>query len=433
MKNESVALTPPMGWNSWDVYGASVTEDEVRRNAEYMAEHLKKFGWEYIVVDIQWYEPGANSCEYRPFTELEMDEYSRLMPAVNRFPSAANGMGFKSLADYIHGLGLKFGIHVMRGIPRQAVHKNTKILGTDIKAREIASTDSICRWNTDMYGVNPEKDGAMQYYDSLIELYASWGVDYIKVDDTSCAEIGDIPYFAGEIELIRNAIDKCGRNIILSLSPGPTSLEFAEHVKSNSNMWRITGDYWDRWEDLYKEFDVCNKWSNHSGPGHWPDADMLPIGYLGIRTNPNELGIGRVTNFTREEQVTMMTLWCMFRSPLMLGCELTRIDDWTLNLITNKDVLRILNDSKNGHQVYRKNDEIIWIAQDNDDESIYVALFNIKGEESTLFISLNKLGIKYNSNIRDLWSHKEIGNFNYDEILKFKINSHGCRLFKIYK
>ncbi len=118
MKHLLTAHTPPMGWNSWDCYGAAVREEEVRGNAQYMAEHLKEYGWEYVVVDIQWYESGAVSSQYRPFVPLEMDSFSRLIPAVNRFPSAADGRGFQALAEYVHSLGLKFGIHMMRGISR---------------------------------------------------------------------------------------------------------------------------------------------------------------------------------------------------------------------------------------------------------------------------------------------------------------------------
>ena len=165
-----IAKTSPMGWNSWDCYGAAVTEDIVRQNAEYMAKNLKKYGWEYIVVDIQWYEPKAVTHVYNPFTELCMDEYSRLIPDEMRFPSAAGGKGFAPLAEYVHSLGLKFGIHIMRGIPRQAVHSNTKIKGTDKTARDIAKTASICGWNTDMYGVDPLTESARQYYDSIFEL-----------------------------------------------------------------------------------------------------------------------------------------------------------------------------------------------------------------------------------------------------------------------
>ena len=227
LQHHKYALTPPMGWNSWDCYGASVREDEVRGNAEYMAKHLKPYGWEYVVVDIQWYEPGAVSSRYRPFVPLEMDEYSRLIPAANRFPSAAGGKGFKPIADYVHSLGLKFGIHIMRGIPRQAVHANTKIKGTNARARDIAHTNSICPWNTDMYGVDPNKEGAQEYYNSLFELYAEWGVDYVKVDDIAASRLYGI--HAEEIAMIRRAIDHCGRPMVLSLSPGPAPLEYADH------------------------------------------------------------------------------------------------------------------------------------------------------------------------------------------------------------
>ena len=168
-----IAKTPPMGWNSWDCYGAAVTEDIVRANADYMAKNLKQYGWEYVVVDIQWYEPTAESHYYHNFTELCMDEYSRLLPAVNRFPSAADGAGFAPLAEYVHSLGLKFGIHIMRGIPRQAVHRNTAIKGSTQTSREIAAQSSICDWNTDMYGVNCTTEGGQAYYNSLFELYAS--------------------------------------------------------------------------------------------------------------------------------------------------------------------------------------------------------------------------------------------------------------------
>lgn len=431
MKKDEFAIYPPMGWNSWDVYGASVTEEEVRKNAEYMAKNLKQYGWEYVVVDIQWYEPKAHSCYYNAFTELEMDEYSRLIPAENRFPSSENGQGFKPLADYIHGLGLKFGIHIMRGIPRQAVHRNTKILGTNITAREIASTDSICRWNTDMYGVDSSKEGAFEYYDSLIQLYSSWGVDFIKMDDASCAEIGDVPYFAGEIELIRKAIDKSGREIVLSLSPGPTSLESAQHVMKNANMWRMTGDYWDRWTDLYNEFDKCRKWSVYSGAGHWPDADMLPLGRLGIRTDRNDnYGIGRMTRFTKDEQIMMISLWCMFRSPLMLGSELTQIDDWTLELITNSEVLKILKDSRNGHEVYRKDDKVVWSAE-GEDGSVYIGLFNLCESQENISVDLTQLGLNESYRGRDLWLHKEIGIL--ENKIEFNINPHSCKLIKINK
>ncbi|MBR5089908.1 MAG: glycoside hydrolase family 27 protein, partial [Ruminiclostridium sp.] len=268
--------TAPMGWNSWDCWGAAVSEDTVRKNADFIAKHLKQFGYEYVVVDIQWSEPKAANHEYHPFTELSMDGFSRLIPAENRFPSAEGGKGFAPLADYIHSLGLKFGIHIMRGIPRQAVHQNTKILHSEKTAREIAKTDSICTWNTDMYGVDPSKEGAKEYYDSIFRLYAKWGVDFIKCDDIA----REFPHAEEELKLISRSLDECPIDMVLSLSPGPAPLEKAELFKQISNMWRITDDFWDKWELLYAMFERCEKWCTHTGAGHWPDADMLPVGAL---------------------------------------------------------------------------------------------------------------------------------------------------------
>lgn len=254
-----LATTPPKGWNSWDCYGASVTEEEVKQNAIYMKDNLNDAGYEYVVVDIQWYEPTANSSIYNAYANLEMDEFSRLIPAANRFPSAANGAGFKPLGDFIHSLGLKFGIHYMRGIPRQAVHDNTPILGSDHTARDIAKPNSICPWNTDMYGVDTSKPGAKDYYRSLIDLFGSWGVDFLKVDD-----IADSKLYGGhldEITMLREAIDESRYDIVLSLSPGPASLDHGAFLQKNANMWRLTDDYWDNWHQLYDMFDRCQKWA----------------------------------------------------------------------------------------------------------------------------------------------------------------------------
>ena len=422
-----IAKTPPMGWNSWDCYGASVTEDEVKGNAEYMAKHLIKYGWEYVVVDIQWYEPEAYTSAYRPFVPLCMDEYSRLIPAENRFPSSKDGQGFRPLADYIHSLGLKFGIHIMRGIPRQAVHANTPIKGTNKGARDIAHSCNICQWNTDMYGINPSAEGAQQYYNSLFELYASWGLDFVKVDDIAKSYIMKEDYFAGEVELIRNAIDNCGRDIVLSLSPGPALIEQSEHLKQNANMWRITADYWDRWEDLFDEFEKCNKWSCHSGEGHWPDADMLPLGHIAIRSC--EHGIGdRWTRFSKDEQLTMMTLWCMFRSPLMFGGELRDNDEWTLSLMTNEEVLRVLNHTHSNKQLYRYGNSVAWTAKD-EDGSLYLALFNTDVKKATIETQLSKLGITGSCKVRDLWKKEDV--FVCENSIVADVPSHGARLFKL--
>ena len=249
-----LAPTPPMGWNSWDSYGTTIKESEVKANADFMASELKQYGWQYIVIDIQWYEPNAHAHGYRPNAQLSMDSNGRLIPAVNRFPSAANGQGFKAVADYIHGKGLKFGIHILRGIPRQAVAANTPILGSSAHAADVADKTSLCKWNTDMYGVDMTKPGAQAYYDSIVAQYAAWGVDFIKADDMSR------PYHKAEIEGLHKAIVKSGRPIVLSLSPGPAPLGEVESLRANAQMWRIEDDLWDNWKSLRAMYDRAESW-----------------------------------------------------------------------------------------------------------------------------------------------------------------------------
>ncbi|MBQ7916262.1 MAG: glycoside hydrolase family 27 protein [Firmicutes bacterium] len=429
MDKNLFAPTPPMGWNSWDCYGAAVTEDEIRGNAEYMAEHMKEFGWEYIVCDIQWYEPNAVDSAYRPFVPLEMDEYSRLIPAVNRFPSAAYGQGFKPLADYIHSLGLKFGIHMLRGIPRQAVHANTPILGTRATARDIAHPFSVCSWNTDMYGINPTAYGAQQYYNSVFDLYASWGVDFVKVDDICVTYFQPHNLYSaqGEIELIRRAIDQCGRPMVLSLSPGPALIEQAEHLKKNANMWRMTGDLWDNWAQLSELFDRCRTWQDHVGNGCWPDCDMLPLGHIGIRSVEHGK-TDRWTELSYAEQITMMSLFCIFRSPLMMGGELRDNDGNTLELLTNPEVLRLLNHAHGAHEVTRGSDSVIWTSKD-EDGSTYVALFNTGTRLSHIECSFASLGLTGPLHVRDLWAHQDLG--IAETSVHAYVDFHSCRLLKL--
>lgn len=431
MDKNKIAQTPPMGWNSWDCYGAPVTEEQLKRNADYMAKYMKQYGWEYVVCDIQWYEPMAKSVKYNNFYPLEMDEYSRLIPAVNRFPSAKDGKGFAPISEYIHSLGLKFGIHIMRGIPRQAVHSVAPIMNTTQTARDIAQSFSVCSWNTDMYGINPDAKGAQEYYNSIFELYAQWGVDFIKVDDISNTQFKPSePYSAKrEIEMIRNSIDSCGRNIVLSLSPGPTNIETAEHISENANMWRITGDFWDNWEQLYEMFDRCHEWAPYVKAGCWPDCDMLPVGHIEVNTLGYDT-YSRFTNFTKNEQITMMTLWCIFRSPLMVGAELRDNDDWTLFLLTNPEVLRLLKHSYDAKQVMRTEDTVIWTSTD-EDGSTYVAFFNTAFLQTQPEIPLRKLGISGTYQVRDLWAHEDIQEVTGK--IGAKVDVHGAVLYKLSK
>lgn len=420
---------PPMGWNSWDCYGAGVTEAELLGNAEFIRDRLKQYGYQYVVCDIQWYEPAAKGNVYNNFADLCMDEYSRLIPAVNRFPSSANGAGFKPIADKIHSMGLKFGIHIMRGIPRQAVHRNTRIYGTTARARDIASQFSLCPWNTDMYGVNTEKRGAEEYYDSLFKLYASWGVDFVKVDDIANTEFSpQNPYSAEkEIEMIRAAIDRSGRDMVLSLSPGPAPLNKAEHLSKNANMWRISGDFWDRWDKLLNMFSLCEKWYPYVKDGSFPDCDILPLGKLCI--DGSYMGdMGRDSGFTKEEQKTMMTLWAVFRSPLFFGGELRLTDNYTLSLVTNPEVINVNQNSEKPLFVYNKGGIAVW--QTKIENCTAVAVFNLSDEEKHYKLNFLNLGIENVRAVRDLWARKDIPKCENDVTVSLK--PHSSAFFEIY-
>ena len=435
MNKNTFAPLPPMGWNSYDYYDTTVCEEDVRRNAEYMAEHMKKFGWEYIVIDIEWFAPNAGTrrdrYQYIPFDTLSMDEYGRLTPAENRFPSAAGGKGFKPLSDYIHSLGLKFGIHIMRGIPREAVHKHLPVYNTDTIASEIADPSSICRWNPDMYGVDASREGAQEYYDSIFELYAAWGVDYVKVDDICNTNMWPHAPYSGkkEIEMIASAIQKCGRPIVLSLSPGPALIDQAWHLKTYANMWRITDDFWDEWYLLEDMFKRCELWESHVGEGCWPDCDMLPMGVLG-----HGFGNEWMSRFTEDESRTMLSLWCIFRSPLMLGTEMPRMDDALLKMLTNEGILRMQQHGHGAHQLFRDEKGAAWISYDEDGRK-YLALFNFCEEAGDVTAPLPEDFRTPLTRAEELWTGEDVttsynrqaGSGSFTD----KVSRHGSRVYRL--
>ncbi len=421
--------TPPMGWNSWDCFGPTVVEKEVKANADYMAAHLKQFGWEYIVVDIRWFVDNDKAHGYNEKDPaFVMDEYGRFLPSPVRFPSAANGAGFKPIADYIHGKGLKFGIHIMRGISKEAVKRNTPILGSKMKASDIYNTEQLCKWLKDMYTVDSKKEGAQEYYNSLFNLYASWGLDFIKIDDLSAPF-----YHQDEIEMIRKAINQTGRKIVLSTSPGETPVANRDHIQSHANMWRIVNDLWDNWKQLKEEFEVCNRWSVLVGDGHFPDCDMLPLGHVGIRA---ERGNDRMSGLTKEEQITMMTLFSIFRSPLMFGGNLPDNDAFTLSLITNREVLYVNQHSAENRQLFNEDGKVAWAAKDPKTGDKFLALFNISEpvapnvvEVKNISVKLDQLGIKGSCVVTDLWSGKKLGKFKGEFSQDFQ--THASGLYKI--
>ena len=404
-----VAATPPMGWNSWDSYGRTLNEESIKANAKWMAQHLKRFGWEYVVVDEGWYLANLDAKGNVDHIRFEMDGYGRYVPVPARFPSAGRDFTFKPLADYLHSLGLKFGIHIIRGIPREAVVRNLPIAGSSFHAAEAADTSDLCPWNKYNYGLNPFHPAAQAYYDSLARQYAAWTVDFIKVD---C--ISDHPYKGAEIRMFSEAIAKSGRPMVLSLSPGPTAIEKRDEVFKFAQMWRISDDIWDVWysdkgfpQGVKNQFSRAALWAGVARPGHWPDADMLPIGSLRPAAGWGE---PRETRLTHDEQRTMLTLWSIFRSPLIMGGNLLQSDDWTTSLLTNAEVIAVDQHSRDNHPVITTENIVIWTARPEFGKDSYVAVFNISDTAQIVHYAWRDLGLSAPSyRLRDLWARKDIG------------------------
>jgi hypothetical protein len=417
-----------MGWNSWDGYGTTVTEAQVKANAEWLAKHLRAYGWEYIVVDMEWFVTNPTAEGNSKTSVYTLDGYGRYTPAPNRFPSAADGKGFKPLGDYIHSLGLKFGIHILRGIPKKAVEANLPIADSAFHAADAADTSETCPWNPDNYGIDAAKSGAQVYYDSIAKMYASWGVDLIKVD---C--ISSRPYSGEEIRMLSAALAKTGRPIALSLSPGPAPAEKIDEMRKYAQMWRISNDIWDLWhsdveypQGLGDQFANVAKWAGLAQPWHWPDADMLPLGYLGPAPG---LGKPRQTQLTHAEQRTLMTLWCMFPSPLMIGGELPSADEWTTSLLTNREVLEVDQHSTGNRPVVSTGKTVIWTAESASKDGYYVAAFNMTNAPAEIRYTWKDIGlVEKEYALRDLWEHKDLKSTGS---LAATLPPHGSLLYKV--
>ena len=426
-KNKSLAEKPPMGWNSWDCFGWSVTEEEVIANADYMARHLKDLGYEYVVIDMGWYADSAAS-DFEAFVHetipvkphYALDEYGRLLPDPVKFPSSAGGKGFKPLADYVHSLGLKFGVHLLRGIPWESAEKNLPIKGTTFNTLSISLPLMGCEWYDGFYGVDMTKPGAQEYYNSVFELFAEWGIDFVKVDD-----MVNIP----ELEGISKASRNCSRDIVLSVVPGDIPVDI---LKKNAHMARTGFDFWDVWQMLKVGFPVAASAVKTSEPGYWPDLDMLPIGKIGIKISykgPDP----RISNFNKEELHSLLTLWYIAKMPLFIGGNLPETDSLTYELITDKEALDVNRNSINNRQIKFKNAIIIWTSDIPDSKDKYLAFFNQWESKVPVNISMNfdQIGLdpSFEYKVRDLWEKKDLGIYRSE--FSYPVKAHSAGLYRV--
>jgi alpha-galactosidase len=392
----TLALTPPMGWNSYDSFSANVKESDVKAAADAMKKLLQPYGWNTIVIDYLWYDPEAKNN-----SSQVLDSNGRWLPSPSKYPSASGS--FKTLASYVHSQGLSFGIHLMRGIPRVSVQKNTPIADSTSTASQAGNTGDTCSWDDHMYGVKADTDAGKAWYDSIYKQYADWGVDFVKVDDMMNPYGGNVLH-STEVQAVHNSIVKTGRSMILSLSPGPNQTKDVAVLNANANMWRTVNDFWDTngLSTLSDEFTASLNWSKASGitPGHWPDADMLPLGTVGTRQ----------CAFSHNQQVTVLTLWAIMPSPLMFGGQMTKLsgDTWTLALLTNEEVLAINQDAlgARGKQVTAQGSTEVW-AKDLSGGRKAVALFNRGTQDATVSATFSQLGVTGSPPVRDCWHRQD--------------------------
>jgi MYXO-CTERM domain-containing protein len=398
---DALALTPPMGWNSYDSFGSSVTESEVMSAAQAMQTELKPFGYNAVVVDFLWFDP-----------EQAIDANGRFLPSTSKFPSSAGNQGFKPLSDKIHALGFSFGIHIMRGIPRKSVSANSPIANSTFTAAQAGNTNDPCPWDNHMWGVHGDTDAGKAWYDSIFAQYAAWGIDFVKVDDMLNPYSNPQDYHQAETDAIRAAIDKTGRSIVLSLSPGPMQTRDLANLNKNANMWRIVNDFWDTsgLSSLSDEFSATGNWQATSGlvVGHWPDADMLPLGYLGPRCPVHGSGPSALSH---NQQVTVMSLWGILPSPLIFGGNPTHLsgDAWSTALLTNDEVLAVNQDSSGSHakRIAQQGSTEVW-ARDLSGGRKALALFNRGTEDAMMSVDFSQLGITETPTVRDLWNRRDV-------------------------
>jgi alpha-galactosidase len=417
-----------MGWNSYDAYGTTVSEAQFRANALWMSQHLARYGWRYVVIDAEWFVRNPTPAGGASGAIFVLDEYGRYIPAPNRFPSSAGGAGFKPLADYVHSLGLKFGIHILRGIPRQAVAENLPLAGSRYTAAQAADLRATCPWNPDNYGIDPRRPAGQAYYDSIARLYAVWGVDFIKAD---C--IASHPYAGDDIRMLSGALAASGRGMALSLSPGPAPLSELAALRRYSTTWRISNDVWDLWhssvaypQGVSDQFARAARWAPLAESGRWPDADMLAVGYLGPAPG---WGKPRATRLTRAEQRTYLTLWCIARSPLFMGGNLTRMDPWTQGLLANPEVIAVDQAATGAHQALKRGGFVVWLSKPDTGGGWYLAAFNMRAQQRQFAASWRALTLpSHRYQVRDLWQHRDLG---LASSLSVRLDGHGAVLYRL--
>jgi len=437
---EPLAPTPPMGFNSYDSYGNFLFEETAIQLMDVMAEKYLPFGYEYFVIDLGWYNEyklidGTQIIDFNNSPDLfNLDTNGLPEPSKTFFPG-----GIKPLVDYAHSKGLKFGLHLMRGVFKQAIEQNCVVKGTNIPIQDIVDTLSICDWCPWTIGFDMDKPGAEEYYKSMIEKLAGWGVDFIKYDD--------ITGFPADIIAVSNAIEECGYPIVLSLSPGDdTKLDFLPYYKQ-ANMLRTTHDIWDSPQSINTTFEFMKEYQGLGNPGFWPDLDMLALGNLNVCATEDAIQIGgmkksakRKSLLNREQTLTFLTQRAISATPLFIGGDLLTMDEFTYSILTNKEMIAcnqngvcgFLTSSKDSIEIYKASDK-------NNYKKGWLAIFNRKKESNAITLSNADFGFSFNRDclntlvnsykFNDIWNDKEMI-FTNEQM--FSVPGNGV-LFMVYE
>ncbi|MBU0754612.1 MAG: putative Ig domain-containing protein [Planctomycetes bacterium] len=388
MAGEAIALTPPMGWNSWNCWAGAVDAEKIKSSARAMVEKdLINHGWMYINIDDTWQGSRGGA-----FNAIQGNE---------KFPD------MKGLCDYVHDLGLKIGIYSTPWITSYAGY----IGGS--------SNHENGSWAAEEEGRRGGwAHGKISFASNDAEQWAEWGMDYLKYDWNP----NDVPH----VEEMARALRASGRDIVYSLSnsaPFPLAREWAKLA----NCWRTTGDIVDTWASVSGIGFSQDQWTPYAGPGHWNDADMLVVGRVGWGPALHP------TKLTPDEQYSHISLWCLLACPLLLGCDLAELDGFTLSLLTNDEVIEV-NQDPLGEQAGRiKHDEQaeIWSKRMSDGSRavglFHIGLFSDSAEDVTVLWA--DLGVSGRQKVRDLWRQKDLGIF--EKQFTARVPVHGVVLVKI--
>lgn len=368
---DNVRLTPALGWNSWNCWGLSVSDEKIRESAKAMFDKLADHGWTYINIDDGW--------------EDKHNEQGQILTN-KKFPD------MKGLCDYVHSLGLKIGIYSSPG-----------------------------PWTCGRFA------GSYNYEAQDAKSYADWGIDYLKYDWCSYGDIApkqpSLDDFKKPYILMKQELQKNKRDIVFSLCQYGMGDVWKWGAEIGANSWRTTGDITDTWASLSDIGFNQDKSAPYTAPGHFNDPDMLIVGKVGWGPKLHD------TRLTPDEQYTHISLWCLLSSPLLIGCDMSQLDDFTLNLLTNDEVLAINQDplAKPAKKIFDKNKMQVW-TKELEDGSTAIGIFNLDEKVNKQSIDFSSINLSATVKLRDVWRQKELGSFS--KMYNAVVPAHGVLLLK---